>query len=100
MREIEEREQSYLFKLCLSKNVKRHLEQRFQCSGGPEAGQGWQGMDSQLALSGGKDRRRVIVLRRPRQGERLLAQADSEGQQGIGFIEGDRKTGQRITGYE
>ena len=43
--------------------------------------------------------RRVVVLRRPLQGEVLIAQEDS-GQQLLGFIQADRKEGKRITGYE
>ena len=41
----------------------------------------------------------MLVLRRPLQGEMLLAQED-DGQQQLGFIEADRKGGKRITGYE
>jgi hypothetical protein len=41
----------------------------------------------------------VVVLRRPLQGEMLIAQAD-HGQGLLGFIEADRKTGKRTTGYE
>jgi hypothetical protein len=39
------------------------------------------------------------VLRRPLQGEVLIAQ-EGNGQQLLGFIEADRKSGKRITGYE
>lgn len=38
-------------------------------------------------------------MRRPLQGEMVLAQED-DGQQVLGFIEADRKGGKRITGYE
>ncbi|MEO6024159.1 MAG: hypothetical protein ABIP64_13810, partial [Burkholderiales bacterium] len=43
--------------------------------------------------------RRVVVLRRPLQGEVLIAQ-ENEGQGLLGFIEADRKTGKRTTGDE
>jgi len=99
MRELEARAQPYLFKLRLSKNVKRHIERLFRVSGWTDAGQGWEGIDSTLALTGWEATRRVLVLRRPLQGEMLLAQDDS-GQQLLGFIEADRKAGKRITGYE
>ena len=99
MRELEARAQPYLFKLRLSKNVKRHIERLFRVSGWTDAGQGWEGIDSTLALTGWEATRRVLVLRRPLQGEMLLAQDDS-GQQRLGFIEADRKAGKRITGYE
>jgi len=99
MRELEARAQPYLFKLRLSKNVKRHIERLFRVSGWTDAGQGWEGIDSALALTGWEATRRVVVLRRPLQGEMLLAQDDS-GQLLLGFIEADRKAGKRITGYE
>ncbi len=99
MRELEARAQSYLFKLRLSKNVKRHIERLFRVSGWTDAGQGWEGMDSTLALTGWEDTRRVVVLRRPLRGEMLIAQEDN-GQQVLGFIEADRKAGKRLTGYE
>jgi len=97
--ELEARAQPYLFKLRLSKNVKRHIERLFQGSGWCDAGQGWEGIDSRLALTGWEDTRRVVVLRRPLHGEILVAQEDN-GQQLLGFIEADRKGGKRITGYE
>ena len=97
--ELEARVQPYLFKLRLTKNVKRHIEHLFRLSGWTDAGQGWEGMDSALALSGWASPRRVVVLRRPLQGELLVAQEDN-GQQLLGFIEADRKGGKRITGYE
>ena len=96
---LAEREQKYLFKLKLTKNVKRHIERLFREAGWTEAGQGWEGKDGQLKLTGWDAARRVVVLRRPLQGEVLVAQED-DGQQLLGFIEADRKAGKRITGYE
>ena len=52
-----------------------------------------------LKLMGWDATRRVVVLRRPLQGEVLIAQEDS-GQQLLGFIQADRKEGERITGNE
>jgi Transposase DDE domain len=96
---LDTRQQSYLFKLKLSKNVKRHIERLFWEAGWTDAGQGWEGKDGRLQLTGWKASRRVVVLRRPLQGEVLIAQEDN-GQQLLGFIEANRKTGKRITGYE
>ena len=96
---LAEREQKYLFKLKLTKNVKRHIERLFREAGWTEAGQGWEGKDGQLKLTGWDAARRVVVLRRPLQGEVLVAQED-DGQQLLGFIAADRKAGKRITGYE
>ena len=39
-----------------------------------------------------------MVLRRPLKGEIVVAQEDS-GQQLLGFVEANRKTGKQITGY-
>ena len=96
---LEERGQSYLFKLRLSKNVKRHIERIFWDAGWTDAGQGWEGKDGRLCLFGWKQPRRVIVQRRPIRGEMLIAdQVDGQGL--LGFVEVDRKTGKRTTGYE
>jgi hypothetical protein len=99
MAALEERKQPYLFKLKLSKNVKRHIERIFWDAGWRDAGQGWEGKDGELRLSGWDAARRVVVLRRPLQGEVLITQ-DDNGQGLLGFIEADRKTGKRTTGYE
>lgn len=99
MEALEVREQAYLFKLRLTKNVKRHIERLFNVGGWSDAGQGWEGLDSTLALTGWENARRVVVLRRPLQGE-MLAVAEEDGQLCLGFIEAGRRTGKRITGYE
>lgn len=96
---LEERQQPYLFKLKLSKNVKRHIGRLFRESGWTDAGQGWEGRDGTLKLMGWEMPRRVVVLRRPLKGEIVIAQEDN-GQQLLGFVEADRKAGKQITGYE
>ena len=100
MRPLEERQQGYLFKLRLSKNVKRHIERLFRERDWTDAGQGWEGKDGELRLTGWEGPRRVVVLRRSLQGELLVTQEDETGQQFLGFIEADRKTGKQLTGYE
>jgi hypothetical protein len=99
MAALEEREQPYLFKLKLSKNVKRHIGSLFRQSGWTHAGQGWEGKGGELALSGWESTRRVVVLRRALTGEVMVA-ADDDGQQLLAFVEADRKAGKGITGYE
>ena len=99
MTALEARAQPYLFKLKLSKNVKRHIGSLFRQSGWTDAGQGWEGKDGQLVLNGWEKRRRVVVLRRPLMGEIVVAGEDV-GQQLLAFVEADRKAGQSITGYE
>lgn len=81
---LEEREQSYLFKLRLTHNVKRYIEKLFWQRDWKKAGQGWEGKDGELRLNGWSRTRRVIVLRRPLRGEALLA---DESQGMLAFVE-------------
>jgi len=81
---LEERGQSYLFKLRLTPNVKRYIEKLFWERDWSKAGQGWEGKDGELRLSGWSRARRVIVLRRPLRGEALLA---DESQEVLAFVE-------------
>jgi hypothetical protein len=99
MSALEERRQAYLFKLKLTKNVKRHIVRLFREGGWSDAGQGWEGQDGELQLMAWTRKRRVVVLRRPLSGEVMMAGED-EGQGWLDFIEADRKDGKRITGYE
>jgi hypothetical protein len=99
MTALEERQQAYLFKLKLTKNVKRHITRLFHESGWCDAGQGWAGKDGTLMLTGWAQARRVVVIRRPIKGEIVLSGEDN-GQQLLGFIEADRRSGKEITGYE
>ena len=99
MTALEARHQPYLFKLKLSKNVKRHISSLFRQSGWTDAGQGWEGMDGELALAGWETKRRVVVIRRALTGEVMMSSED-DGQQVLAFIEADKKAGKGITGYE
>lgn len=58
---LDSRQQPYLFKLKLSKNVKRHIERLFWAAGWTDAGQGWEGKDGRLQLTGWKASRRLGV---------------------------------------
>ena len=99
MTALEERAQPYLFKLKLSKNVKRRIGSLFRLSGWTDAGQGWEGKDGELALAGWQHKRRVVVLRRALTGE-IMAAGEDDGQQVLAFVEADRRGGKGITGYE
>ncbi len=99
MRALEARHQPYLFKLKLTKNTKRYIGRLFHEPDWLPAGQGWEGKDGELALTGWTNPRRVVVLRRPLAGEIVLA-GEREGQQVLAFVEADRKAGKTITGYE
>jgi hypothetical protein len=70
---LEERGQSYLFKLRLTKNVKRYIEKLFWEQDWSELKEGWEGRNGELKLNGWSRARRVIVLRRALRGEALLA---------------------------
>jgi hypothetical protein len=60
---------AYLFKLKQSANVKRLIAKLLGNHQWVKAGQNWEGLDSELQLSGWTKSRRVVVLRRPlRQG--------------------------------
>ncbi|MDD2742472.1 MAG: hypothetical protein PHV02_09370, partial [Rhodocyclaceae bacterium] len=84
----------------LTKNVKRYITRLFQQTDWTDAGQGWEGQNGELALTGWRSKRRVVVLRRAIKGEMALAAQDDSGQQVLAFIEADRKAGKEITGYE
>ena len=51
MQGLEERGIPYLFKLRLSKNVKRYIQKVFWTEGWADAGQGWEGREGELALT-------------------------------------------------
>jgi Transposase DDE domain len=63
------------FKLRLTPNVKRYIEKLFWEQDWSEAGQGWEGRQGELQLSGWSRSRRVVALRRALQGEMLLSDA-------------------------
>jgi hypothetical protein len=83
---LEERGQSYLFKLRLTKNVKRYIEKLFWEQDWRQLKDGWEGRNGELKLNGWSRARRVMVLRRALRGEALLA---DESQGLLAFIETD-----------
>jgi len=83
----------YLFKLRLTKNVKRYIERVFATPEWTGAGQGWEGQDGQIQLTGWSRPRRIVILRRPLQGEMLLADPQ---QLQLAFLE----KGKPVKGYE
>lgn len=91
LREAETRDQPYVSKLKLTSNVKALIKKLFRQSGWEDAGQGWEGMEDSLTLSGWTRARRVVVLRRKLTGEMLLTGKD-EPQGKFAFIEGDVPT--------
>ncbi len=65
MEGAEQREIPYLFKLKQSVNVKKLIAKLIGNEQWVDAGQQWQGLDTELQLSGWSQARRVVVLRRP-----------------------------------
>ena len=91
LREAEARGQPYLTKLRLTKNVKGLIKKLFRKDGWEDAGQGWEGLEDTLTLSGWSRARRVVVLRRKLSGELLVTGKDDKQDQ-FAFIEGDVPT--------
>lgn len=89
--EAEQRSIDFLFKLRLTKNVKRLIERTFAKGGWTDAGQGWDGKEETLRLEGWSRQRRVIVLRRKLKGS-VVASVRGDGNQlrlGFAAIESD-----------
>jgi hypothetical protein len=87
MREAEQRGQNYLFKLRLTKNVKRAIERAMREQDWRDAGCGWQGKDGQLRLTGWSRHRRIVILRRRVERSLALAERDDAGQLRLSFAE-------------
>jgi len=86
MAALEARGIHYLFKLRLTTNVKRYIERMFATPEWSDAGQGWQGRDGNIQLSGWSRIRRIVILRRALQGEMLLTNSQ---QLQLAFVEKD-----------
>lgn len=83
MQEAERRELPYLFKLKKTAKVNRHIEKLWGRKDWVEAGSGWEGLSSELQLTGWSRTRRVVILRR--QLRETVAVSDEE-----------KRTGQRV----
>jgi hypothetical protein len=89
MREAEQRGQPYLFKLRLTKGVKRAIERAMREQDWRDAGAGWQGKDGQLRLLGWSRHRRLVILRRRLERSLALTERGAIGQLVLGFAEID-----------
>lgn len=85
MEGAEQRHIPYLFKLKQTANVKKLIDRLFGRTEWVDAGQQWQGLESELRLSGWTSQRRVVILRRP------LRQEDAAA------VEKKRKAGKQLT---
>lgn len=77
MEGAEQRNIPYLFKLKQTANVKKLIDKLFGKPDWVDAGQQWQGLESELRLSGWTSQRRVVILRRPLR-EKDAAAAEKE----------------------
>lgn len=89
MAQAEQRDLPYLFRLRLTKNVRRALERAMAQAVWAEAGQGWQGRETLLRLHGWSRQRRVILLRRKLKREHDLAIGADAALLLPGFVELD-----------
>ena len=87
--EAERRGQAYLFKLRLTKRVKRALERAMRDDDWRDAGAGWQGKPGEIRLMGWSRQRRVVLLRRRLAGV-MITQPQADGQLALGFVEIDK----------
>lgn len=85
MEECEKRDLPYLFKLKQTAKVKRHIEKLFRRQDWMPAGGSWQGLSSELQLTGWSQRRRVVVLRRRVRESLALVETDETTAQGMLF---------------
>ena len=88
MREAEARRLPYLFKLRLTKNVKRMIEKLASAREWVDAGQGFEAKESTVRLEGWSRQRRVIVLRRRlKDAVGLRVSDDDDGPLQLAFVE-------------
>jgi hypothetical protein len=77
----------YLFRLRATANVKRALERAMAERDWSDAGQGWQGKETNLRLLGWSQQRRVVLLRRQFNRPLALLDRTDPGQPLLGFAE-------------
>jgi hypothetical protein len=90
MREAEQRDLPYLFRIRLTANVRRAIE---RAANGPwaDAGRGWQGQSIALRLDGWGRQRRVVLLRRRLEAPLVISEQNANGQQLLSFATVDKR---------
>jgi Transposase DDE domain group 1 len=83
MQQAERRELPYVFKLKKTSKVNRHIEKLWGRQDWVAAGAGWQGLSSELQLTGWSRPRRVVILRR-------------QLRETVAVSEEEKRTGQRV----
>lgn len=98
MSESEKRELKYLFKLRCSTKVKRLIAAMMKKTSWTFAGQGWEGIESELMLSGWTESRRIVLLRKKLPKDKIgIVKKSKRGQQ-LEFFSAEIATD--ITAYE
>jgi hypothetical protein len=89
MVQLEELNQPYLFKLRQTAGVKQLIKRQWQRQDWSAMGQGWQGCEDVLRLSGWSAKRRVIVMRRELKTDLVLERKgkDTEAQTELLFVD-------------
>src|SRR3954469_22956110 len=87
MARAEQNDLRYLFRLRMTANVKRSLERAMQQSDWADAGQGWQGQETSLRLTGWSRQRRIILLRRKLARDLAIAETTNPAQPRLSFTE-------------
>jgi hypothetical protein len=87
MARAEQNDLGYLFRLRMTANVKRSLERAMQQSDWTDAGQGWQGKETSLRLSGWSRQRRIVLMRRKLARDLAISDRSNPAQPRLGFAE-------------
>lgn len=98
MQASESRELKYLFKLKCTTNVKRLIAKMVKERDWDPVGQGWEGVESELRLSGWSLSRHVVLLRKKMSSKRMLANKKSKKQQQLELFFDN--TGKDVSDYE
>src|SRR6195952_2644593 len=85
MARAEQNDLGYLFRLPMTANVKRSLERAMQQSDWTDAGQGWQGKETSLRLSGWSRQRRIVLMRRKLARDLAISDRSNPAQLLLGF---------------
>lgn len=93
MRECEQRGLPFLFKLRLTKNVKKAIERAMRNGAWTSAGHGWQGKEDRLKLMGWDQPRRVVLLRRRLKSPLVISKRSNIGQLQLSFAGAEGKAG-------
>ena len=87
MARAEREDLAYLFRLRMTKNVRRSMERAMRQSDWADAGEGWQGKETNLRLVGWSRQRRIILLRRKLGRDLAITDRSPSAQPMLGFTE-------------